>query len=683
MTSAQLSAGDGSGWKNAPEIALGYDFTYRRPESNPSTARIAEDGSALYVAFEVRQPGGITANQHTNGSSVLNDDYVAVLLNPQGQQGFSYAFYANPIGTRYQTSSENSAYAPEWSAIGKRTAGGYEVTMRIPLNIIRSGGSSSWRVQFESYSVATNSVDIWAYSPIATSPNDPTFEGTVTGIGIAPAGSKASGFSRNPARMQLYALGESTTPANGGSTSRLGADFSLPVTPTASFVGTLHPDYSNVETDQQTIAPTAFERQYAEVRPFFTQMAQFFNGHFSCSNCPQTLYTPAIPAFAQGYGIEGTQGRFTFAGFDALGYQRTDQAQTLNYSYEDPRQSENWGLQRVAVDAYGLNDDTTTLDGGYLDQRNHFGIYTNNGYESGSLVTDTALAQYHDLGLIYLTQTTIVQAGIQRIGAQFSPLDGYVSQTDILGNQVYAQHTFTFTPKYWLHDLQISDYYGDYSNHLGQVAQVDQDPNINLDFRNLVSLHLFTSSNVDRTQNGEFLPFDGNGFLLGYRANTNTPSIITYNGGEYYHGHINAWTYMTTVPVTPRVHLSLEADRDAYLSVWPGESSSTQWLERTSLDWQPNRFTQLDLGLRRILGPNMPNAFEPLTYGSMSNPNSPCFADPYAAGCFVNAGNVSMALHFLAARNEFYLVYGNANNLSTEPALFIKWIRYLGAEKGT
>jgi hypothetical protein len=49
----------------------------------------------------------------------------------------------------------------------------------------------------------------------------------------------------------------------------------------------------------------------------------------------------------------------------------------------------------------------------------------------------------------------------------------------------------------------------------------------------------------------------------------------------------------------------------------------------------------------------------------------------------VNAGNVSVAAHFLFSRNEFYLVYGNANNLSTEPALFFKWIRYVGAEKGT
>jgi hypothetical protein len=60
-----------------------------------------------------------------------------------------------------------------------------------------------------------------------------------------------------------------------------------------------------------------------------------------------------------------------------------------------------------------------------------------------------------------------------------------------------------------------------------------------------------------------------------------------------------------------------------------------------------------------------------------------CVTNPYNAGCFVDAGNVTLAFHFLMEQNEFYVVYGNANALSTEPALFLKWIRYIGAQKGT
>ncbi|MDP9106353.1 MAG: hypothetical protein M3N49_10535 [Candidatus Eremiobacteraeota bacterium] len=40
---------------------------------------------------------------------------------------------------------------------------------------------------------------------------------------------------RPKARAQLYTLGQVKTPKYGGSTSRLGVDFSIPVTPPASF----------------------------------------------------------------------------------------------------------------------------------------------------------------------------------------------------------------------------------------------------------------------------------------------------------------------------------------------------------------------------------------------------------------------------------------------------------------
>lgn len=97
------------------------------------------------------------------------------------------------------------------------------------------------------------------------------------------------------------------------------------------------------------------------------------------------------------------------------------------------------------------------------------------------------------------------------------------------------------------------------------------------------------------------------------------------------------------------------------------------------LDWQLSRDASFDAGVRRIVGPNIPNAFEPLVY----NDPAVCAANAYNPGCYVNASNVSLAFHLLASKNEFYVVYGNADDLSTEPALFLKWIRYIGAEKGT
>ncbi len=273
-------------WAKAARVSVPFDFTYQRP-GEPTTAYIAQDPGGLDVAFDVTQREALTASQTTNGGSVFSDDNVTFVVEPQGTRGFQYTFTANALGARYQTSSENSAYAPQWNAAARRIPSGYVVTMHIPFNVIRSGGSTTWNAQFERTTIATNSTQVWEHVEGQRSPGDPAYAGTLTGIN-ARGNARAT---RPKPRVQIYGLGELTTPAYGGSTSRVGADLSLPVTLTSSIVAALHPDYSNVEVDQQTISPTAFARRYSEVRPFFTQVGSNFNNSFSCNNCPTTLYT--------------------------------------------------------------------------------------------------------------------------------------------------------------------------------------------------------------------------------------------------------------------------------------------------------------------------------------------------------------------------------------------------------
>jgi len=138
------------------------------------------------------------------------------------------------------------------------------------------------------------------------------------------------------------------------------------------------------------------------------------------------------------------------------------------------------------------------------------------------------------------------------------------------------------------------------------------------------------------------------------------------------------------VPRRRKLKLGLELDENDYAPAAqfaPAEPAARQWLERASLDWQFSRYASLDLGVRRIIGRNLPNAYQPpdLAKGTASCGTQ----NGYRPFNCVNAGNVSLAFHFLAARNEFYVVYGDPNSLATTPALYLKWIRYIGAEKGT
>lgn len=667
-------------WARASRVHLANDFTYHRPTSEPTTVYVAQDRSGLDIAFVATQHSSITDRQSTNGSNVLSDDYVGIYLYPRGTQGFAYAFFSNPQGARYQTSGENTAYAPQWVAVGRVTPDGYTVTMHIPFNVMRSDGSTTWHAQFVRATVATNGMAVWTYSPSETYAYDPVYAGTMSGVDLqAPV-------RRTAPRLQLYGLGELTTRVNGGSTSRVGLDASLPVTATTSLIATLHPDYSNVEIDQQTIAPTAFQRQYSEVRPFFTQTATFFNYKVGCTDCPMTLYTPAIPAFSQGYAYEGNSGPTTFAAFDAIGEGRTDDAQVLNYNTQNPYATVSFAVQRVGVNVPGVVDQSTALESGYFNVPTHLGFYTNVAQDRQAGLTGPTSGGFSETGVYYATPTTYVEAEVQNVGSQFDPLDGYVMQNNIYGYDAELNHTFNFAPSFLLHDIALFSLVTRFHNDLGLNDQVYAINQVSFDFKNLVTLHLYSGNEsigvpayANDAHDFALLPFDGSGFYVGYKVNTTTPTYVSYSGGPYYHGKLDAWSYVTTIPLLSHVNLALEVDSDRYLTTLVREQSTSQLLERISVDWQISRNAEVLFGVRRIVGANLPNAYQLPQWSAAT----PCAADPYLPGCFIDASNISLAYHFLAAHNEFYIVYGDPNNLSTLPALYVKWIRYIGAEKGT
>lgn len=653
----------GDAWAKALQLPAQFDFTYQR-SGEPTTVYVAQDTQALDLAFVVTQHTPITDNAETNGAGVLNDDYVEVDFWPQAAAGFHYSFSANAAGARYQTSSENSAYAPEWTASSRRTASGYVVTMRIPFRIMRSGGSSSWKAQFSRVIQATNSTLVWAHVAGQRYASEVAYAGTLSGIG----GSQASRAPRTQPRLQIYALGEATTTANGGSTSRIGADLAIPVTATSSFIASIHPDYSNVEIDQQTISPSAFPRFFSEVRPFFTQLSHNFNDTFGCNNCPTLLYTPAIPTFREGYAYEGAQGPLSFSAYDAVGTQRTDDAQVLNFTQNDSSKAATLSFQRVGVHLPGFDDTTSSMYSGYEWQRTKQFVYLNLAGDRGTNVTTPGLADYVEFGTGHVSKDLTYGASYQKVGPQFLPADGFVQQPDVEGWDAFVNNTIHFDPKSTLQDIQLSGFINEQNDHNGNPAAKFSNEQVNFDFRSQFTLHVFGGYGKNETFDGQYLPFNQNGLFLGYKTQTSTPSSVTYFGGPYYHGSLSSWSYITTRPLTHTLKLALEADENTYS---PGgtyvlaEPTARQWLERVSMDWQFSRYASFDVGARRIIGRDLPNLFETPTFD------------------YVDAGNVSAAFHFLAAHNEWYVVYGNPNNLSTLPAFYVKWIRYIGAEKGT
>ena len=473
-------AADPAAWKDAAAVALPWDVQHQKASSEPTTARIATDNTNIYVRFDVKQRETLLAQQRTNDVGDGTDDEVWVDFWPNGNSGFFYQFAANSNGTRWQYSSENTAYSPTWTSFGAASGNDYVVTMKIPIKVMRgSGGGSQWKVQFVRIVRSTGERQIWTYGAAQTNGDDVNFAGVMSGMAPAIA-------SRAKPRIALYGLGIAGSGQSGLTTSRMGADFSVPVTATSSIYGTLHPDFSNVETDQQSISPTAYQRSFNEVRPFFTQGANFYE-NFSCSACPfiAQLYTPAIPTPRDGYAFEGKQGQFSFAGFDAVGDHRNDGATNLAWRSKDS----HWAIsaQSVAANLPGITDHVDTTGVSWSDTK-HMSAYFDYGSDSwdqraepGARRSATTAAMY------YHTNTFGFAASARKVGRYYEPVDGFVQHADIAGYALYENKIWLFDKKSWLNSIQLGSFIDRYHAQNGELNQTD----------NNLFLDVLTQSRID------------------------------------------------------------------------------------------------------------------------------------------------------------------------------------------
>ncbi len=651
-------------------LPLERDVIHGRTASEATLVHAQTDGKFLYVRFDVTQSEPVNASQHSDDVGQGSDDEVWVNLWPTGPNGFFYQFIATPNGTHYEASSENTGFSPHWQSAGETTDHGYVVTMAIPLKVLRGAHSGTWQLQFVRYTHSTGEQDVWSYDSAQTNPDDVVRAGTVKMVSsVAPP---------KPApRAALYALGLDTTPAYGGSTSRVGADVSIPITATSSFYSTFHPDYSNVELDQQSIAPTVYQRTYNEVRPFFTQASNFYN-YFNCDVCSgyhTILYTPGIPTPSQGYAVEGKQGNFGFAGFDSIGDDRTDLAQTIDYN--TPNQRFTGVYERVQANLPGFTDVANEIGTSYWDTK-HTSVYLNAGNEVGSYVADPSQAKFIDGGGGYGDQHFALYGAMRNYGADYNPYDGFDSHPGIAGYAIYS--AYIWNPKAGsgskVAAVGIDGFLDRYQGPQYGQSQSDNAATFDILLKSSWDLQLYTGSDYWRfgptltpiSQNAGFsltyhsgLQTDNPGNFP-YHGSSATPTTITYYTGAYGDGRLDTWFRTSTMRLGTRGALSLAID-DTAQWFYGKAPDKIQWFDSVAYTYQINRNSSLSVGVRKIIGyPPQPNG---------------------GGNCEGVCSNVSVAYHLRLKFYEFYVAYGDPNTLSTIPQAIFKVIFYAGAQKGT
>jgi len=638
-------------WQTAAKIDLGYDAHTLTPAAEPTHAYFLTDGTSLYVAFDATQTRTpILANQNTNGVGADSDDQVAVVLWPGGTNGFNYTFVSTPRGTRYQSSSENSNYEPRWDARGTVSPGRWTVTMRIPFSAMHGASRDKWLLQVGRLEPTTGSLYLWSGGPTVNGMTDFTYARPLHGLEAIVA-------SRPKPRFGFYGLGAIAAPSAGGATSRGGLDLSIPIDATTSIVATIHPDFSNVENDQQSISPTAFRRYYSETRPFFTQGGGTYN-FMECDACPneQSLYTPAIPTPRTGYAIEGKEGPLTFAGFDAVGDRRNDAAQAA--IFRNKPHTLFFSAQRVSVNLPGVRDNTMQYAAKWSDLK-HLFVYGNYGTESGTYSPDPDKAKFAEIGGGWYGPHAFTGGGIRKVGSEYAPLDGFFSFSDIAGYGLFSNHNWI--PNGGVFKSINAFVFADRYHGADRLAVSDNTVGIDLVTRKLLEFAT-TSSSSYALIGGVMTPLTVNETSLTFHSGTATPTTFAHSTGRYGDGRLEGNRRQTTLALGHRAFLSLTAnDNRQYFT--DGTAANIQWFERVGLAYQMGPESSFAIGWRRIVG-NAPT------------PNG-------GGNCVGSCTNFSFAYHRLYGPQELYIAYGDPGRLDTRPQFIVKLIRYVGAEKGT
>jgi hypothetical protein len=275
-------------WTDGALTGPFLDMGSKTPAGVATSVSLWYDDRALYVGVRAEQKAPLVATQATDDVGYGTDDFVGVSLDVTGNGGRTYLFVVTPRGTRYAFANETARFRPEWSAAAKATPEGWNAVLKIPYKALKlaADGPQKWRINIVRNVASTAEHETLAYDALMsyqTIPNWPDIGRdwrwwpSVRGVTLSGA------VPRPKPRAEAFLL-ESTgndrdafTVPSGATVRRAprttGADIAIPIDATTTFVGALSPDFSNVEVDQQTIAPQQFRRAFTEYRPFFAQGA--------------------------------------------------------------------------------------------------------------------------------------------------------------------------------------------------------------------------------------------------------------------------------------------------------------------------------------------------------------------------------------------------------------------------
>ena len=689
-----------------PETGAWQNLASKTSASHATTVYMLYDEKNLYVAFDAEQRGTpITATQTTNDVGFGSDDFVSIGIDTSAAGSQNYLFETTPRGVRYQQASENVRYRPAWQSTAKVGDGSWKAVMIIPLDVmrVRGGANQTWRVDFYRNIAATSDHLTWAYDGVMQdlgAGNFPAF----FDVRFWPSAtnlSLATNATRPKPRAELYALEsvgadrELFQQANGSFLTEkvrpVGIDVSYPLTPTINFVGTANPDFSNVETDQQTIAPQEFRRQLSEYRPFFAQGAAFMNpnpsglGNF-LGGQNAVFYSPSVGPFDTGAKVEGTFGDQSFGVMNFRGYDITTD-NTFDdsvFGYKHALQDQTFQYWANGVLAHhSVFGHDSTMEAGFKGRNLKNGLVYSfgTGVEQAStswLPTGTA---HSTNGFVDVHKPNYeMLVGYSDTTPRYNPIDGYTGNSDTRGFQTMANFNGSTKSIKTFSVFMSGTRWLDRS---GAVHEADSGFFLNATFKNKFSINglgpsMSTLRGYDIPAgpgcsgpivgrdfysgepcylNGQNLQFNLMGVPVGYGDGGPAPVDVSANWGRFGGSYLHYYTSQTSRAINSRMTVGLEYDGTYERPLAGVGPLQSQFLRRVTVGFNTGSDSNLTFSLRSVNGLG----------GFITQPGV----------------NLAAAFHMRLHNGDVYLNYGTPAANTTIRRFIVKYVLRAGGDAGT
>jgi hypothetical protein len=287
---------DEAAWNLAEPVS---GFRQREPrEGEPATenteVRILYGTEALVVGVlaldsepdkaigRILQRDKIIAQGFDNEYEFGGDDAVALLLDPFLDRRNAFIFATNPNGAEFDAlvTDENPSWNMDWRGIWKvaacRNERGWSAEFEIPFRTLRypetDGAEKPWGFNVLRLIRRRNEQTLWTgWTRAGGGFHRVSRAGLIQGLSNLP---------RSGVNVEIKPVGLVGASREGGAGTDLlthaGLDMKWEVRPGLVLDATLHPDFAQVESDDEQVNLTRFDLFYPEKRDFFLENAGIF-----------------------------------------------------------------------------------------------------------------------------------------------------------------------------------------------------------------------------------------------------------------------------------------------------------------------------------------------------------------------------------------------------------------------